>query len=241
MPATTAIAAARLAADGATVTVEGVLTTALGATESARGGFLEDDSGGIGIYLDAEVAAAPPRATLVRITGTLDQRYSQTILRVALADIVDLGGAELPNAEVIPTGNATEPYEGRRISIEGEVLGSPSAVSGGFSVTVDDGSGQTRVITTALPTGLGSGVRIRATGPLGQHDSSGTGTGGYRIYALEPGDLVLLEPDATPTTRPRRRHRRQRPARRQRRRQRQRQRPRHLLPRQLRRRAAPIQ
>ena len=37
------------------------------------------------------------------------------------------------------------------------------------------------------------------TGPLGQRDSSGTGTSGYRVHATLAGELELLAPDPTPT------------------------------------------
>ena len=55
-----AIAEARTMPDGATVTIEGVLTTALGALESGHGGFIQDATGGIALYLDGAVAGSWP-------------------------------------------------------------------------------------------------------------------------------------------------------------------------------------
>ena len=47
------IAEARGLADGTEATISGVLTTDLGALESGRGGFVQDATGGIAIYLDS--------------------------------------------------------------------------------------------------------------------------------------------------------------------------------------------
>jgi hypothetical protein len=176
------------------VTVEGVLTTTLGAFDGGRGAFIQDGSGGIGLYFDSAVDPQLPAATRIRVTGTLDQRYSQLVIRVTRASIVDLGGDALPASVVIRTGDATESFEGTRITVEGEVVGSASSVADGVSVVVDDGSGEVRVILSSSPMGLASGVRLHVTGPLGQRDSSGTGTSGYRIYALDSADVSILAP-----------------------------------------------
>ena len=89
---------ARGLADGLSATIEGILTTALGALESARSGFVQDASGGIALYLDAAFDVPLPAGTTVRATGTLDSRFSQRTLRVAAADVVITGSAPLPAA-----------------------------------------------------------------------------------------------------------------------------------------------
>ena len=69
-------------ADGTGVTLEGVLTTDLGVLESARGGFIQDATGGIAIYLDAAFRDPIPAGLRARLTGTLDTRFAQrTIAR----------------------------------------------------------------------------------------------------------------------------------------------------------------
>ena len=77
------IAEARGLADGAEATISGVLTTDLGALESGRGGFVQDATGGIAIYLDSEVTGDHVAGTTVTLRGTLDSRFSQRIVRVA--------------------------------------------------------------------------------------------------------------------------------------------------------------
>jgi len=187
-----AVAAARSAPDGTRVTVEGVLTTSLGAFDEGRGAFVQDDSGGIALYLDAPSAAPLPRGTRVRVTGAAGERYSQRVLRVAGADVTDLGGGVAQPADALRTGDATESFEGRRVEVEGIVTVAPTDVADGASFTIDDGSGPVRVVGAALPEGVVRGALVRATGPLGQRDSSGTGIAGYRVYAMDPGDIVVL-------------------------------------------------
>ena len=57
------------------MTVGGVLTTALGALESGRAAFIQDESGGIALYLDAPVTGTWPAGTTIVVPGTLDSRY----------------------------------------------------------------------------------------------------------------------------------------------------------------------
>ena len=145
-----------------------------------------------------------PRATHVRLTGTIDERYAQRVLRVAEADIIQLGGSGMPPAAALMTGDAAEADEGALVTVEGTVTAAPSEVADGVSFTIDDGSGALRIIAPAAPAGLQTGVVVQATGPLGQRDSGGTGAAGYRVYALEPGDVVVLIvatpiPSATPS------------------------------------------
>ncbi|HET7831048.1 MAG TPA: hypothetical protein VFL03_15950 [Candidatus Limnocylindrales bacterium] len=134
----------------------------------------------------------------------LDTRYGQRTLRVAGSDIEITGAAELPEAMGASTGEASEPNEGRRLSLVGTVTEAPSALSDGLGITIDDGTGPIRVI--AGPDALGSlavakGSLVSARGPLGQRDSSGAGTAGYRLHATLPGELEVGAA-ATPTPPP---------------------------------------
>ena len=203
-PASIAIATARGLADDATASIEGVLTTDLGALESGRTAFVEDDTAGIALYLDAPVVTPVPAGTRVAVTGTLDTRYAQRTLRIDATDLAVLGQPGLPGAADVATGAATEALEGRRIAVQGTVDGAADALSDGTAVLVDDGSGPVRVVVT--PTALGdralvAGSSIHATGPLGQRDSSGTGVTGYRLYVTRAADLVVT-PAPTPSPTP---------------------------------------
>ena len=75
-----------------------------------------------------------------------------------------------------------------------------------MAITIDDGTGPVRVI--AGPDALGAfaparGDLVIARGPLGQRDSTGAGTTGYRLHATLAGELdVQVPPSPTPTPEP---------------------------------------
>jgi hypothetical protein len=181
--------------------VEGVLTVALGSLEDGRGGFVQDATGGIALLLPADPVEPIVAGTLVRARGTVGDRYAQRTIRLdGPPEIV--GSADLPETIVVGTGAASEALEGRLVAVEGAVVETPTFLSTGVSVMIDDGSGPMRVIL-AFP-GASAPVRgdtIGLTGPLGQRDTTGTGTGGYRVFVTDPGAIVLV-PAPTPTPTP---------------------------------------
>jgi hypothetical protein len=198
----TPIAEVRLLADGSQVVVEGAVTLALGAIDGARGGFIQDATGGIGVYLDASPPELLPAGARIRATGSVDSRYAQRVLRIAIADVTVIDAVDLPPAVPVVTGEAGEPNEGLRLEVTGAVIEAPSSFADGLGLLVDDGTGAVRVIVGAEAL-AGQGVRkgdlVIAAGPLGQRDSSGTGTSGYRLYSMLPGELAVV---ASPTPSP---------------------------------------
>ena len=174
--------------------------------ESGRVGTVQDGTAGIAVYLDATPAVGLPAGDAVRMTGTVDERYGARTLRVAVADILDLGPANLPDPALASTGAIGEALEGLRVTVSGVTSGAPTSFADGLGLLVDDGSGAVRVIVG--PNALGSasvpsGTAVIVTGPVGQRDSSGTGTGGYRINATMDGELQILPPPSpSPTPAP---------------------------------------
>ncbi|TAL09695.1 MAG: lamin tail domain-containing protein, partial [Chloroflexota bacterium] len=194
-----AISAARQLPIGSSAIIEGTLTTDLGALESGRAGFVQDATGGIAIYLDAAPAAPIPAATVVRLVGTIDERYAARTLRVTVATVEVIGAAALPDAAAGSTGAIGEAVEGLRVSITGTTVGSATTYADGLGYLVDDGSGQVRVIASSIALGtatVASGTTVNVIGPVGQRDSTGTGTGGYRIHATLEGEFVVVPPPA---------------------------------------------
>ncbi len=194
-----AIADARAQADGAAVTVEGVLTTRLAALEGGHGGFMQDSTGGIAIYLAQVPAVALPAGTRVRVAGTLDDRYDQRTIRADDGGLVAMEEAALPEPKQLATGGAGEADEGIRVAVSGTVTDTPDALSDGLGISVDDGSGLLRVV--AAPPAIGDmaivkGSRVMVVGPLGQRVSGSSP--GYRVEVTEPGSIVAL-PDASPS------------------------------------------
>jgi hypothetical protein len=183
--------------DGSHVAVEGVLTTRLGVLDSGRGGFVQDGSGGISLYL-AEVPTSPLAAgTLVAVTGTVYDRYGQRTIRVDEGGPTALRQAPLPPAPERATGSAGELDEGSRIAAAGVLTATPDDLADGTGLWIDDATGPIRVVATAAALDgirLAKGLSLRIVGPLGQHISGSSS--GYRIEATEPGSVVAVAEDA---------------------------------------------
>ena len=199
------IAGARALPDGTTVKIDGVLTTQLGVLESGRGGFIQDASGGIAVYLDATVVGSWPAGTTATLHGSISNRFSQRTIRLAEAAVERHTLGTLPNATTVATGDAGEPFEGTVVTVAGTITGSPSTLADGIAITLDDGSGELRVVLgpdAVAGQAIGSGMRATVRGPLGQRDSTGTGMAGYRVHATLDGELLVAEPTPTPTPEP---------------------------------------
>ena len=112
--------------------------------------------------------------------------------------------SDLPVALAIETGAAGESVEGRRVRVSGTIIGAPDQLTDGLGVSIDDGSGLVRAVIGPVAvegSTLASGMIATISGPLGQRDSSGTGTAGYRIHVTLAGELELA-PAPTPTPTP---------------------------------------
>ena len=195
----TPIAAARGLPHGSAAMVEGVLTVPLGLVDDGRGAFVEDESGGVALYLDSGAWPAAPAGSVVRVRGTLDQRYAQTTIRVASpVDLALVGAGALPEPVEASTGGAGEAMEGLLVRASGRIVGGPDALSDGFAVDLDDGSGSLRVVAPAASAieadVLPRGSTVTLVGPLGQRDSSGSGTAGYRLYLRSSAAILALVP-----------------------------------------------
>ena len=140
------IAAARALADGVTVTIDAVLTTPIGALESGRGAFVQDESAGIALYLDGPTSLVYPPGVVVRATGILGTRFGQRVIRLAQADVAAIASDELPTPVSLTTGEIGEDEEGRRVTTEGAVGAAPDSVTDGVAIDLDDGSGSVRVV-----------------------------------------------------------------------------------------------
>ena len=101
------------------------------------------------------------------------------------------------------TGSATESMEGLRLAVTGTALSGTDELADGLAVHIDDGSGPIRLVIGAGGPGWAhgrAGDAVVARGTLGQRDSTGTGTSGYRLYVTVAGDLdVTAPPTPTPT------------------------------------------
>ena len=200
-PSSIPIATARGLPDGSTATIEGVTLTGSDFTDG--GGYLADASGAVAVLPDADAFV---RGRLVRVTGEIDDRFGQRTLRVAPGGIVDLGPGADPSAVAVSTASIGEAIEGRLARIAATIVGSPSTLTTSVAFDVDDGSGPTRLVV-ATATGIDvssweSGTALELVGVIGQRDSTGTGTTGYRIQPRDAADVVAVTPPAASTPAP---------------------------------------
>ncbi len=197
-PTPISIAAARSLPDGSTVLVGGVALS--GSTFSDGGGYLDDGSAGIAVLL---ADGAFERGDQLIVAGTIDDRYAQRTLRAGASDLAIIGKGSEPAPAAVSTGAVGEQREGRLVTVSGQIQGAATALSGGLAFDLDDGSGAARLFVAsaaAIATdGWSRGAKLTLVGVVGQRDSSGTGTAGYRVQPRDPADILQLLPAATPS------------------------------------------
>lgn len=201
-PAPISIAAARSLPDGTSVVVvEGIALTDSAFTDG--GGYLTDGTAGIAVLLSDGTFA---RGQMLRVAGTVDDRYSQRTIRTSAAQIIPLGVGSEPLPTDVDTGSVGETVEGQLVELTGLITSSATTLSNGVAWDLDDGTGPIRVLigsaTGIDTTGWGRGVGVTLVGVVGQRDSSGSGTAGYRVQPRDATDLIEVEPAATPTPTP---------------------------------------
>lgn len=198
-PTPVSIAAARAMTNGTPVTIEATALT--GSAFGDGGGHLADGSGGIAVMV--EDGAFAEGARLV-VTGTLDDRFAQRTIRARGFHVHAVGGGPLPQPDPVTTGSIGEALEGRLVRITATVRAAPTALSAGLAFEVDDGSGSVRVVVGSA-TGVdtapwATGATVELVGVVGQRDSSGTGTSGYRVQPRAPADVLrVVMPSPVPT------------------------------------------
>jgi DNA/RNA endonuclease YhcR with UshA esterase domain len=193
--ATIPIADARDLPLGTEVTVQGVVTVPSAAFTSStfdRGFALQDATAGI--YVSTSFDSGLNLLVRVRVTGTLDDDgFGQLVVRPAAdADVVKLSGAFPPRATDVATGDVGEDTEGRLIEIEGTITRGPTNdLPFGYSVFIDDGSGETQVFIPAS-TGVNPfrlpyiepGREIRVRGFSAQFETQ------YEVLPRHVGDVL---------------------------------------------------
>ncbi len=200
-PGPISIAAARSLPDGSVVTVEGVALTAGDFTDG--GGYLVDSTAGIAVLV---TDGSFSRGQMLRITGTVGDRYAQRTIRSSAALISVLGAGSEPLPADASTGVIGEALEGGLVEVTGLITSSATTLSTAKAWDLDDGSGAIRVVVedaTGIDTSAWArGVGLTLIGVVGQRDSSGSGTSGFRLQPRDVADIVTLEPVATPSPTP---------------------------------------
>ena len=133
------------------------------------------------------------------VSGSLETRYSLLTLRLPdAAAIAATGGGGEPAAVTLLTGEVAELVESQLVTVTATVTDGISVLSDGFSTAVDDGSGSLRVIVSTISAinadTLSRGSLVQLTGVVGQRDTSGTGTAGYRLHLRTSADILSIAP-----------------------------------------------
>jgi len=191
---TISIADARNQPLGTVVTVEGSVTVPSASFTSStfdQGFAIQDETAGI--YVSTAFDPGLSFHHRVRVTGTLDDDgFGLLVLRPASeADVVKIPGASQIAPATVATGDVSEATEGLLIEVEGTITRGPTDdLPYGYSVFLDDGSGETQIFIAAS-TGVNPfdipfvtpGNRIRVSGFSGQFLSQ------YEVLPRFRGDI----------------------------------------------------
>lgn len=177
------IADARAAEPGTLVTVEGSVTVPSGRYSASTfdQGFAIQD-GSAGIYVSVADDPGLNNHRRVRVTGVVgDDGYGQLVLRPVIdADVEILQGAKRLRPRQVATGDVGEATEGLLVEVTGSIVRGPTDdLPYGYSVYIDDGSGEVQIFipaSTAInPFNIGylqPGGAIRVTGLSSQFQSN---------------------------------------------------------------------
>jgi hypothetical protein len=154
---TISIADARDLPLGTEVTVQGAVTVPSAAFTSStfdRGFALQDATAGIQVNTGFGPGFDPGLNLLkrVRVTGTLaDDGFGLLVILVAdPSDVVPLIGFIPVPATPVDTGDVGEDTEGLLVVVEGTITNGPTNdLPFGYSVFIDDGSGETQIFIPA--------------------------------------------------------------------------------------------
>ncbi len=184
------IAEARKLAPGASVTIDGSVSTPSGAFESSfsdKGFGLQDRSAGIYISTPANLNVAPPKRA--RVSGVLKDQSGLLVLVPADANGVKVEG-DGPKIEPkqIKTSTVGEATEGWIVRVTGKVSQAPASDGPyGFKFSVNDGSGDALIFvnvqTKISMNDLKLGQAVSVTGFSSQYDTH------YEIDPRSPADI----------------------------------------------------
>jgi DNA/RNA endonuclease YhcR with UshA esterase domain len=197
LAAVSSIAAARALPVGSVVSIRGTVTVPAGSFASSTfdQGFAVQDATG-GIYVTMSDNAGLIAGRHVRVRGTLgDDGYGLVVLRVAgVGGVRRIAGTANPAPLPVATGALGEATEGVLLDVSGTVTRGPTNdMPYGYSVFIDDGSGETQVFIPAS-TGINPyripyavvGNRIRVVGFGGQFNDQ------YEVLPRFPSDIQPL-------------------------------------------------
>ncbi len=191
------IAAARSLAIGAVVSIAGVVTAEAGRLGTPPLIAIADATGGVVVRLPA--GSRPlARGMQLEIQGKLADPYGQLEIRPTTGGILVRGSAALPTPTQVPLGGLEESTEGRLSVLTGRLRAQPTKSSGGdVTVRLEIAPGvEVRVMADSSsgvkPAAFAKGATYRVTGVVGQRASRKGALDGYRLWARDRADIVLI-------------------------------------------------
>ena len=137
------------------------------------------------------------------VSGSIGDRYAQRTLRSSADEMTIMGAGSEPSPIPTNSGSAGEVTECQLVQLSASVVSSPTSLSSGIAIDVDDGTGAVRVLvgpTTGIDTsGWVRGAHLDLVGVASQRDSSGTGVQGYRVMPRDTADILEVAPPPTPS------------------------------------------
>ncbi|MFQ5885639.1 MAG: lamin tail domain-containing protein [Anaerolineae bacterium] len=181
------VAEARVLGKGTQVILEAQVTVPPGVF-SPKTIYLQDETGGILIYLRGGEYPSLKEGDWVRVQGEIWDYYGERELRVEEGNVQFLREGEPPSPLLIATAEVNEEREGLLVEIRGLV----TRVEG-RSFYIDDGSGEAKAYIREA-TGIGQflvavGESITVVGVVSQYVREAPFEGGYRVLPRYEEDI----------------------------------------------------
>lgn len=183
------IAEARTYADGATVTVTGIVTNG---DELGPIRYMQDATGGIAAYPGTgSVPFTPQPGDNITITGIMARYNGLTELSPITAITINSTGNPLPTPQLITPGQIDEPVECELVQIDAATFAAGgsqfTSTTWDFTATGESGIVFLKVGHPLIGTTVPSGV-VNIIGIASQYTFT---TGGYQLLPRTAADLVL--------------------------------------------------
>jgi len=186
------ISQARDSAVGTVVTVTGIVTNG---SELGTIRYIQDSTGGIGIYPGSgSVAFTPNRGDEVTVTGTISEYASLLEIDALTSVTINSTGNALPEPVVLSPSQISEAYEGQLVKIEEALFDNPGATFAGntnYTLTANNESFVIRINSNSNIVGEVIPAAINLTSIVSQFSWS-SATEGYQLLPRDTADFEIL-------------------------------------------------
>ncbi len=162
--------------------------------------YIQDESGGIAVYLPQEHGLYFNLGDKVEVEGKLRSYYEELQIRVKeRGDVSFIEAGQPPSPLPIATTSLLEPYEGLLVRLQGQAV----AFKDYTTFWVDDGTDPAKIYirrTTGIHKPyMAGGTPVTAIGIVSQYSRGTPSREDYRLLPRYQADLVLPAPPPLPT------------------------------------------